>query len=94
MREYWNTLTTLKKIKFSLSIILFILIILFAFQNWEAENVNMLFFDIHIPLTLLIAISMFIGFSISAFLNYRELVSKEKEIKSLKKKLKELDEKK
>ncbi len=93
MREYWNTLTVLKKIKFALSMVLFVLVVLFAYQNWEVNNLNLLFFSIHIPLTLLIAISMFIGYSISTFVDYKNIVSNEKEIKALKTRIKELHEK-
>ncbi len=94
MREYWNTLSVLKKIKFALSMVLFVLVVLFAYQNWEVNNLNLLFFSVHIPLTLLISISIFIGYSISSFIDYKKVISKEKEIKSLKNRIKELNEKK
>jgi hypothetical protein len=45
-------------------------------------------------LTLLISISIFIGYSISTFIDYKKVISKEKEIKSLKNRIKELIEKK
>ena len=94
MKEYWQTLTIIKKIKFALSMVLFVLVVLFAYQNWEVNNLNLLFFSVHIPLTLLIAISMFIGYSISTFIDYKKVISKEKEIKTLKNRIKELTEKK
>ena len=92
MREYWKTLSVIKKIKFALSMVLFVLVVLFAYQNWEVNNLNLLFFSVHIPLTLLIAISMFVGYSISTFIDYKNLVAKEKEIKTLKARNEELTE--
>ena len=89
MRDYWKTLTILKKIKFLISIILFIFMILFIFQNWKDEKINMLFFDMYVPLSLVIGISFFIGYSMSSLFNYKEINSKDKELKSLKDSIKE-----
>jgi uncharacterized integral membrane protein len=93
MKEYWDTLTVLKKIKFSISIILFIFIILFVFQNWKEENVNMLFFDLNIPLSLVIACSIFIGYTISTFLKNKEIAAKDEIIKRLHIDIEALEEK-
>ena len=93
MKEYWDTLTVLKKIKFSISIILFIFIILFVFQNWKEENVNMLFFVLHIPLSLVIASSIFIGYTISTFLKNKEIAAKDEIIKKLHIDIEALEEK-
>ena len=89
MRDYWKTLTILKKIKFLISIILFIFMILFIFQNWKDEKINMLFFDMYVPLSLVRGISFFIGYSMSSLFNYKEINSKDKELKSLKDSIKE-----
>jgi uncharacterized integral membrane protein len=90
MKDYWKTLTFFKKIKFSITIFLFVLVIIFSFQNWEKEKLDLIFISIDIHLTLIIAFSMLIGFTISMVSNHKKMQIKEVQIKRLKEKIKEL----
>jgi len=90
MKDYWNTLTVWKKIKLTFTFSLFVLIVIFSFQDWELMQMNLLFMHIQIPLTLLIFSSILIGYFIGIFLNYKKANEKEKEIKRLKIKITDL----
>ena len=90
MKDYWETLTFFKKIKFSITIFLFILLIIFSFQNWEREKLDLIFISIEIHLTLIIAFSILIGYTISLISNHKKIQIKEVQIKRLKEKINEL----
>ena len=89
MKEYWESLSIGKKIKLVVTLILCLLVIIFAFQNWEYGELKLVFVNVQIPITLLISISLFIGYTAALLINYKKLNTKEKEIKELKGKIKE-----
>ncbi len=89
MKEYWDSLTTGKKAKLIFTFLLCVLVLVFAFQNWEAGQLRLVFYTIEIPITLLILISIFIGYSLGLIYMQKKVMNKEKEIKELKSKLKD-----
>jgi uncharacterized integral membrane protein len=91
MKEYWNTLSFFKKISFAASIVLFVLTIIFSFQNWEKVQLNLVFKTVEMHLTLIIGIAWFLGFIFSILSSRMKIMKKEVEINNLKLRIKELN---
>ena len=89
MSDYWKSLSSWKKIKLVISLICLILVVVFSFQNWDSGDLKLVFFSIKIPITLLIAISLFIGYSLGVVYNHKKSIDKDQEIKELKSRLKD-----
>lgn len=83
MSEYWKALSLLNKVKFTISIIIGILGVVFATLNWNDEEVHLLFFQTTIPLTLVILISVIVGYAVAYVFNFQNSRKKEKEIQNL-----------
>lgn len=92
MSEYWENLTTGKKVRLILVVILAIFIITFAVVNWQESVINFIFFRLKIPITLLIIICATIGYLISSLFEYRHYSAKVKEINALNEEIKRLNE--
>ncbi|TNE53046.1 MAG: DUF1049 domain-containing protein [Bacteroidetes bacterium] len=90
MKEFWASLSTWKKIKLIISAILVIFTAIFAFYNWQQVEVDFLFFQIRISLTLLIFICLVAGYLCSSLFDYRKHKVKQVEINRLKQELKDL----
>ena len=84
MKEYWNELKRAQKIKYIISAIAGILVILFAILNWKSTDVHLLITKVRIPKTLLIVMSLAGGFGLATLFDYRKFKKKDKEIKALK----------
>lgn len=84
MKEWWDGLTSSQKIKYIISAIAGILVLIFAIVNWKMVNVNLLITTVRIPITLLIVLSLAGGFGLATLFDYRKFKKKDKEIKSLK----------
>ena len=93
MKEFWTTLSTWKKFKFILSIILILYVVVFAFVNWQETEVNFIFFSVKLSLTLLILVCLVAGYLTSNVFDYKKYKSKEAEIKTLKNQIEELESK-
>lgn len=93
MAEFWKNLSPLNKIKFVISIILGIIGVVFATLNWKSHEVHLLVTKTEMPLTLMIILSMIIGYSFSYIFSYRKFKIKDKEIEQLKVQLEDLKEK-
>lgn len=89
MKEYWDSLTIGKKVKFIIVSILGLLVIIFSFQNWRAGELHLFSFKASVPITLLIFISMVIGYTISSLYSHKQKAIKDKEIRDLKSRLKD-----
>ena len=90
MEDFWKSLTPWNKFKFALSIILGILVVIFAVLNWKSEEVHMIFFKRQMPLTLVIILSVIAGYAIAFIFGYRKLRSKERAIRKLEQEVREL----
>jgi uncharacterized integral membrane protein len=53
-------------------------------------DLKLVFLTVQIPLTLLIAISFFIGYTLAVLFTYKKVSQKEKEIKKLQVKIKDI----
>ena len=89
-REFWNSLNFWKRVKLVFILILSVLVLIFAFQNWVLGELRLVFISVNIPVTLLIAITFFIGYSLALISNFKKVDEKEKEIRKLKVKLEDL----
>lgn len=83
MKEYWNNLDFAGKFKLVSYVLLAIILIVFAFRNWQMVNLRIFLLEFKIPTTLLILGSMIVGYSISAVIDNRKMRTKKKEIKLL-----------
>jgi uncharacterized integral membrane protein len=83
MSEYWKVLTLWNKVKFIISIIIGILGVVFATLNWNDEEVHLLFFQTTMPLTLLILLSVIVGYAVAFLFNFQNSRKKEKELQNL-----------
>ncbi len=91
MYDYYKTLSTIAKIKFVVNIVLGIIGVVFATLNWTSQEIHMVFFKAHAPLSLLIIFSMIAGYAVSTLVNYRKFQEKEKQIEKLQKELDKQD---
>jgi uncharacterized integral membrane protein len=91
MQEYWKTLSTIGKIKFAANIVLGIIGVVFATLNWTSQEIHMVFFKAHAPLSILIIFSMVAGYAVSTLVNYKKFQEKEKEIKKLQEELEKFE---
>jgi uncharacterized integral membrane protein len=87
LKEYWDSLNGIGKVKFILKVILVILSVLFAIFNWQSTELHLIFVKINIPLTLLIVVCVGIGLVISSMFDYKRFKKKDLEIQRLKKEL-------
>lgn len=91
MKEYWQDLSTGKKMRMILTIILSLSAIIFAARNWRETEVILVFLKVKMPLTLVIVISAGIGFALASLFDYRKFKARDVEIKRLNNKLLEQD---
>ena len=64
-----------------------LLVLIFAIVNWKSIPVNFLITTVRIPTTLLIVLSLAGGFGLATLFDYRKFKKKDNEIKSLRKQL-------
>jgi uncharacterized integral membrane protein len=89
LKEYWESLSGVGKVKFVLKIILVILATLFSVFNWQSVELHLIFTKVALPQTVLIVISMVVGLIISSIFDYRRFKKKDQEIKRLKEEMAE-----
>jgi len=87
MKEWWDGLSGRQKIKYIVSAVSGLLVLIFAIVNWKSIPVNLLITKVQIPITLLIVLSLAGGFGLATLFDYRKFRKKDKEIKSLKSQL-------
>ena len=87
MKEHWLELTKAQKIKYIVSAVAGILVLIFAIVNWKITEVHLLVTKVRMPITLLIIISLGGGFGLATLFNYRKFKKKDTEIKALNAKL-------
>lgn len=92
MKEYWQNLSTGRKIKLIVTIVVSLCAIIFAARNWRETEVILVFLKVKMPLTLVIVISAAIGFAIASLFDYRKFKARDAEIKRLNNKLLEQSE--
>ncbi len=93
MEKYWNVLSTQDKIKFILSILAGILVVIFATLNWKEAEINFIFKLIKVKLSVAIMISVVAGYLVSFIFSYRKQLKNNEVIESLTKKIEKLERK-
>lgn len=94
LKEFWLTLTPWKKFKLILILLLVIYAVIFAIINWKSQELNFIFFQLNIPMTLLIFVCLLVGYLSSSLFDYRKYKVKEREITKLKAQIEILEAKK
>ncbi len=92
MKEWWDGLSNSQKMKYIISAVSGMLVLIFAIVNWKSIPVNFLITTIRIPTTLLIVLSLAGGFGLATLFDYRKFKKKDKEINTLRTRLKMREE--
>ncbi len=87
MKEYWKNISTGRKIRLIAGVVLGVLLLIFAIQNRKAVVFSLVFTRFEISLTLLIILSMVVGYLIASLFDYRKFKRKDKQIEELRKKI-------
>lgn len=66
MKENINSMSLYRRVWMFLIIVLVLIIFLFIFQNWKDISIDLLFYKFDLPVSALIILSIFIGWSISS----------------------------
>ena len=93
MEKYWKVLSTQDKIKFILSILAGILVVIFATLNWKEAQIHFIFKIIEVKLSVAILLSVVAGYLMSFLFSYRNLLKNNQEIERLTKKIEKLEHK-
>ena len=93
MEKYWNVLSILDKIKFILSILAGILVVVFATLNWKEAEIDFIFKNIKVKLSVAIMISVVAGYLVSFLFSYRKQLKNNDIIETLTKKIEKLERK-
>ena len=89
----WSKMSLRDKVKFSVSIICIILFIAFATLNWNSQEIHFIFLKSRIPLTIVMFLSVVVGYLISFLFSYKKIMKKDFEIEILKEKIKLIEKK-
>lgn len=84
MSEYFENMTTGKKVKLALAVIAVIFVFTFAVVNWQDAIVNFVFFTLKTSITLLIIVCFCIGYLVSSIFDFKPSKEKDEEIARLK----------
>jgi uncharacterized integral membrane protein len=87
MKEYWAQMTLVEKWKFILVSVIVLIVLLFTIFNWQTVDLHLVFFELEMPLTAVIAFSLGAGYLASTLFDYSKFRKKDREIKRLRKKL-------
>ena len=87
MKQFWTSLPVKEKIKFVLSAMTGIAGVVFATLNWNETGVHLLFSYTYAPLSVIIILSMLIGYAFGYIPRATRLRSKERELEEMRKEL-------
>lgn len=90
MKEYWNNLSTGKKIRLIINVLLGLFAMIFAIRNWQSTEVILVFIKMKLPLTLIILLCLAIGFGLASLFDYKKFKKRDKEISQLKERITQL----
>ena len=83
MLDYWNHLSNKAKVLLVLKVFVGILFLLFVIKNWQSTEVNLVFFKIAWPLTIVIGLSAVFGALIASIWFSKKIAEKNKKIQGL-----------
>ena len=92
MKDIWKKLSTKEKIKFVTSIIVGILVVIFATLNWKDQEIHFIFQVFHVKLSIAIILSVIAGYLISFVFSYKKLNQLQNENEKLKNKIADISQ--
>jgi uncharacterized integral membrane protein len=92
MKEIWNKLSIREKIKIITSIIVGILVVIFATLNWKDQEIHFIIKVLKVKLSIAIILSVFSGYIISFLFSYSKVKTLQNENEELKNKIAEFSE--
>jgi uncharacterized integral membrane protein len=92
MKEIWKKLSVKERIKLISSIIVGILVVVFATLNWKDQEIHFIFKVFKVKLSIAIILSVISGYIISFVFSYKKLNSLQNENEKLKDKIAHLNE--
>ncbi|GAB5418135.1 MAG: hypothetical protein Crog4KO_32150 [Crocinitomicaceae bacterium] len=84
MKDYWNKLSFVEKVKLIFFGVVGLLILIFALLNWKVYDLNLIFGKVKVPVTILIVVSMFGGYAYARIYAALKSRKQDKEINYLK----------
>jgi uncharacterized integral membrane protein len=92
MKEIWKKLSVKERIRLISSIIVGILVVVFATLNWKDQEIHFIFKVFKVKLSIAIILSVISGYIISFVFSYKKLNSLQNENEKLKDKIAHLNE--
>ena len=92
MKDIWKKLSVAEKAKLIISIIIGILVVIFATLNWKDQEINFIYKVYKVKLSIAIILSVIAGYFISFLFSYRKINALENENEKLKDKIANLSE--
>jgi uncharacterized integral membrane protein len=92
MKDIWKKLSVAEKTKLIISIIVGILVVIFATLNWKDQEINFIYKVYKVKLSIAIILSVIAGYFISFLFSYRKINALENENEKLKDKIANLSE--
>jgi uncharacterized integral membrane protein len=92
MKDIWKKLSVAEKTKLIISIIVGILVVIFATLNWKDQEINFIYKVYKVKLSIAIILSVISGYFISFLFSYRKMKTLENENEKLKNKISNLSE--
>lgn len=92
MVEIWKKLSLKEKIKIIISVLVGILVVIFATLNWKDEDIHFIYKVYKVKLSIAIILSVIAGYFISFLFSYRKINALENENEMLKDKIANLSQ--
>jgi uncharacterized integral membrane protein len=92
MKDIWKKLSVAEKAKLIISVIVGILVVIFATLNWKDQEINFIYKVYKVKLSIAIILSVIAGYFISFLFSYRKINAIENENEKLKDKIARLSE--
>ena len=92
MKDIWKKLSVAEKAKLIISVIVGILVVIFATLNWKDQEINFIYKVYKVKLSIAIILSVIAGYFISFLFSYRKINAIENENEKLKDKIANLSD--
>lgn len=92
MKGIWKKLSLKEKIKLISSILVGVLVVIFATLNWKDQDIHFIYKVYKVKLSIAIILSVIAGYLISFLFSYRKINTLENENEKLKDKISELSD--
>ena len=92
MKDIWKKLSSKEKIKFVTSILVGILVVIFATLNWKDQEIHFIVRIFKVKLSIAIILSVIAGYLISFLFSYKKLIELKNENEKLKNSIADLSQ--